>query len=140
MAKEIAQIESLCIENPWSLKAFEEQLNLQHVFYLAAFHQDKMVGFLGAQIALDSADITNVAVLKEYRKQMIGTQLVYRMKKELVNMGVIEIYLEVRSSNIAARTLYQKAGFIEIGIRKNYYNHPKEDALIMQCKKLECGE
>jgi ribosomal-protein-alanine N-acetyltransferase len=138
MAREIARIEFLCMERPWSKKDFEVRLNLPQSLYMAAFYHDEMIGFLGAQIAADIADITNAAVLESYRKQKVGTRLLRRLKKELWERGVVALYLEVRVSNIAARALYQKAGFLEVGARKNYYRDPREDALIMRREKTEC--
>ena len=94
----------------------------------------KVVGYIGMYISFDEASITNVAVLPDSRKMGIGEQLVTNAKKEAKDIAVETIFLEVRVSNLPAISLYKKLGFQELGIRKNFYDHPLEDAYIMSCK------
>ena len=79
----------------------------------------------------NSADIANLAVLKNYRRQGFGSVLLNAMLCECKNKNINNFFLEVRESNTAAQNLYNIFNFKKIGIRKNYYKNPKEDALIM---------
>ena len=83
------------------------------------------------KMVLDEADITNVAVLPSHRKKGIAGKLLKQLLEEAKKQNLHRIYLEVRASNIAAVTLYEHAGFKEVGKRKNYYEHPQEDARLM---------
>ena len=79
---------------------------------------------------MDECEILRVAVLPEYRKRGTGTVLVAKMVELAENFNVSVVYLEVRTGNVAARTLYESAGFKFSGIRKKYYSDPVEDAAI----------
>lgn len=81
---------------------------------------------------LDTAEITNIAVLKEYRNKKVGFKLVNQMISDLIDLDISEIFLEVRENNIGAISLYKKAGFKIIGKREKYYTNPIENALIMK--------
>ena len=80
---------------------------------------------------LDEADITNVAVRPQYRRQGIGLQLVTMMLGMMGRLGVTSVLLEVRESNIPAIRLYERYGFTAYNKRKNYYRNPAEDAVLM---------
>lgn len=125
-------MEKKCIINPWSKAQVEEEFDKDNTYYLIAAENQTVVGFCGALFVLDTAEITNVAVLSEHRGKNIGYKLVEQMKKELWKLGITQIFLEVRESNFGAISLYKKARFEIIGSRKNYYINPVEDALIMK--------
>lgn len=93
----------------------------------------KIAGYIGMYVSFDEAGITNVAVSPEYRRQGIGRQLVTSAKAAAKNAAVNTMFLEVRVSNAPAISLYRKMGFENLGIRKNFYDHPAEDAYIMSC-------
>ena len=96
-----------------------------------AKEETEVIGYIGMKVVLDEADITNVAVLPAYRKKGIAGKLLEQLLDEARQQGIYSIYLEVRDSNAAAITLYKHAGFKEVGKRKNYYEHPQEDARLM---------
>lgn len=125
----IAEIERYCFSTPWT----EQQIKSSDdstVFFLAKA-DGKTVGYGGMYTVLDEGYITNIGVMPDYRRKGIGAKLV----KELINYSIKNslsfLSLEVRVSNIAAIKLYDSFGFKEVGKRKNFYNKPKEDALIM---------
>ncbi len=97
-----------------------------------AVDHDTVIGYVGSQIVPDEADMMNLAVLPEYRKQGIGQALVERLEQELRARGVVSLTLEVRNSNENAIRLYQRLGFTQVGLRKNYYFHPREDGRILK--------
>jgi ribosomal-protein-alanine N-acetyltransferase len=132
----IAQIENLCFPDPWSDGAFATALESESCICLSALEDEKVVGYIFAFYAADSADITNIATSPEYRRRGIARELMKACEEELARRGVCDIYLEVRPSNIGAATLYIASGYKAISVRRNYYKKPREDAIVM--KKVIC--
>ncbi|WP_332651746.1 ribosomal protein S18-alanine N-acetyltransferase [Lysinibacillus sp. 54212] len=117
---------------PWTLDSFHyEMRENQFAHYIVAEDESGIIGFCGMWLVIDAAQITNVAVVENVRGQGIGETLMreaMRIARE-ANMDVMS--LEVRVSNTPAKTLYQKLGFQDGGIRKGYYTDNGEDALVM---------
>ena len=129
---QMAEIEIECFSVPWSREALLEELDNPHAHYVVCVDPaGKVVGYIGSRIVLDEADITNVAVRPPYRRRGIGFQLVTAMLGLMKMGGVRSVLLEVRESNLPAQKCYERAGFTVVGRRKNYYELPKEDALLM---------
>lgn len=129
--KEIAQIERECFSMPWSEGALEEELyNPQASFIVAQRADGAVLGYAGLHVAADEGYIDNIAVRSDYRRQGIADDLL----DVFVRFGAVNLAfltLEVRPSNEAAIDLYFKHGFAQVGRRKDYYQDPKEDAIIM---------
>lgn len=128
---EVVEISSLSLKESWNRESFKKELSNPLAKYLVAKHHDKIVGFAGVWTIVDEGHITNIAVHPDYRKQKIGSELVKSLIDHCYNWGCYSLTLEVRESNIAAQGLYKKFGFIEEGLRKNYYHDNKESAVIM---------
>lgn len=94
---------------------------------------ETVAGYIGCLYAADEGDITNVSVDSARRREGIGKCLVQALLAESRKRGCRRIFLEVRQSNDAAIRLYQGCGFVRVGVRKNYYTKPQEDALLMRC-------
>ena len=90
-----------------------------------------VLGYIGSQSVLGEADMMNLAVSEDHRRQGIAQALVQALMEQLKQKDVYRLTLEVRVSNGSAISLYEKLGFRQIGRRPNYYHHPKEDALIL---------
>ena len=129
---QIAQIEKLCFSDPWSENSISSELNSRISLWFVALDGDNIAGYIGSQSVLDEADMMNVAVHPDYRRQSIGEKLVLALAQALKEKGIRDLMLEVRESNVPAIALYEKLGFQQVGCRKNYYRNPKEDALILQ--------
>lgn len=129
--KEIAQIERECFSMPWSERVLEEELyNPQASFIVAQRADGAVLGYAGLHVAVDEGYIDNVAVREDYRRQGIADDLLdVFVRFGRVNLAFLT--LEVRPSNEAAIGLYFKHGFAQVGRRKNYYENPREDAIIM---------
>lgn len=122
---------------PWSRAAFEEELRTNRLaHYLVAVENGNIVGYAGTWLVINEAHVTNVAVTGQRRREGIGRLLMENLLDLARDSGMDSMTLEVRVSNEAARHLYQQLGFVEAGIRKNYYSETKEDALILWCEKL----
>lgn len=130
-ADEVATIESRTFSQPWSKQGFLDSLALEHAVFLVAEEDNRVLGYIGMYVSLDEGEITNVAVDSDARCRGIGAMLVEAMKKEARLRGVTQIVLEVRVSNESAIRLYERNGFVNQGIRKGFYDMPKEDAYIM---------
>ena len=116
--------------------SFIYSVNASHDYSIVAVKNDILCGFLIMRISLDTADIINVCVAKEFRQEKIGTRLLRDVLSYGAQAGVTTCLLEVRGSNAPAIGLYENEGFACAGIRKSYYSNPVEDALIM-IKKLQ---
>jgi len=132
---EIAELDKLCFSAPWSESAFARELSENPLaFYLIGEAADTgvIVGYAGLWLIQDEGHITNVAVHPDFRRRKIGEALVSVLMKESAQLaGTRTFTLEVRKSNAAAIKLYEKFGFVEVGLRKGYYADNQEDALIM---------
>lgn len=129
--QKVSLLEAEIFSMPWSRQAFSDSLNRSDTLFLTALDQDNIVGYIGMYVSLDEGEITNVAVAPGARRRGIGTLLLEEIKKQALLRSVRRIVLEVRVSNADAIRLYEKSGFIRAGIRKGFYEMPKEDAYIM---------
>ena len=128
----VAEIEKLCFADPWSTNSITSELNNPLSLWLVALDGERVVGYVGSQTVLDGADMMNLAVLPQYRKQGVGQALVNELVDRLKQKGAICLALEVRQSNLPAISLYEKLGFVQVGLRPNYYRNPRENALILR--------
>ena len=128
---QVAEIEKESFSLPWSESSFKEMLVKDDAPYLVGKIGDKVVAYMGSCIVGDESFINQVAVSEEYRGQGIGTALLRSYIKLLIAKSVRAATLEVRVSNMAAIRMYEKCGFKAEGVRKNFYEKPDEDALIL---------
>lgn len=129
---QVVKVEEACFHIPWTKKDFEREVyENKMAIYLVALVDHNIVGYAGMWHVVNEGHITNVAVLEEYRKQGIGDALMIELIHIAEEKEMIGITLEVKMSNMAAQKLYTKYGFRPEGIRKNYYQDTKEDAIIM---------
>ncbi|MCI5958670.1 MAG: ribosomal protein S18-alanine N-acetyltransferase [Lachnospiraceae bacterium] len=127
----VVEIEKECFSVPWSKQGFMDALQKTDAYYIVAVTDDRVVGYCGAYGVCDEADINQVAVTGNYRRSGIGERMVRQLLDGLKERGYLYTTLEVRKSNTAAIALYEKLGFVSEGIRKNFYEKPTEDAVIM---------
>ena len=129
---QIAQLEKLCFSLPWSENAITGELTNPLSLWVVALDGNCVAGYIGSQSVMGEADMMNLAVLPDYRRQGIGEKLVISLVERLLENAVTSLTLEVRASNAGAIALYEKLGFQQVGRRPNYYKNPKEDALILR--------
>ena len=129
----VAAIEKECFGvDAWSEKSVASELTNQLSLWLVAVDGDRVAGYVGSQTVCGETDMMNVAVTADYRRQGLGEKLVLALVEELRAMESHCLTLEVRDSNAPARALYEKLGFQQVGLRKNYYRNPREDAHILR--------
>ncbi len=129
---QIAELEKICFSDPWSEKSVASELSNPLSLWLVAVEGARVVGYIGSQTVEGEADMMNVAVHPEYRRQNIALALVNRLVEALKERGSHSLSLEVRQSNAPAIALYEKLGFQQAGLRPNYYRNPKENAYILR--------
>ena len=127
----IAELEELCFSLPWSEKALELLLNDSNVGFVALDKEKRVAAYGGMLCVLDEGQITNIATHPEFRRKGLGERVVSALVEYGSENGLSVISLEVRESNAAAISLYEKPGFLAVGKRKNFYSNPTEDAIVM---------
>ena len=129
---EVAELERICFSTPWSRNMLAEELDNALSAFLVALNDDgQVVGYAGLQVVLDEGYIANVAVRPDCRRQGIAGKLLQVFLDFAQANHLAFLTLEVRASNYDAIALYGSRGFRSAGRRKNYYEHPREDAIIM---------
>ena len=136
---EVAELERICFTTPWSRNMLVEELeNVCAAFLVALDDQDRVVGYAGLLVVLDEGYITNVAVRPECRRNGVAGKLLQVFLDFAQAHQLAFLTLEVRASNYGAIAPYGGRCFRSVGRRKNYYEHPREDAIIMT-KELNDG-
>ena len=130
--EQVMAIEQALFSVPWSENGLFSFLLRQDALFLVAEEKESILGFCGILMALDEGDIVKIGVMPERQGQRIGTKLLDALIRKAGEKGVSSIYLEVRASNQAAVHLYRSFGFQQTGIRKDYYEHPREDGITMR--------
>lgn len=127
----IHAIEVECFSDPWPEQSIISQLPDDNHIFLVALDGDAVIGYVGMMCVLDEGYISNVAVTASYRRQKIADRLIDTLIGKANELNLSFATLEVRESNEPAKTLYAKHGFEVVGLRKNYYTKPKENAVLM---------
>lgn len=128
---EVALLEANTFSQPWSRAAFKDAMESDNYEYITAICEGRVIGYAGMQVVLDEAEITNIAVAEAARNRGVAGKLLEALGTICERRGVKYLHLEVRESNAAARYLYEKNGFVIDGIRKNFYQKPVENAVLM---------
>lgn len=116
----------------WTYSILKDELNCSSSHYIVAKLNNEIVGFCGIKIVLDSADIMNIVVKKDFRHLGIGTALLNEIITLCLSLNLSSITLEVRKDNEYAISLYKNFDFETLGVRKKYYNGI--DGFIMEKK------
>ena len=128
---EVCKIEKDNFSLPWSEKSFLESMEREDTVFLVALEDEDVAGYIGCDCIAGAGEITNVAVKASHRRKGIGGKLLQKLYEEGAALDTQEYFLEVLESNEAAIGLYLSQGFVKEGIRKNFYEKPVENAVIM---------
>ena len=131
MLPQLEELEKLCFSLPWTIEQLRSQLPDEHHIFLTALEGEHLLGYVGMMYVLDEGYISNVAVAPEARRKGLGDTLIEELMRRAELLGLAFVTLEVRQSNAPAAALYEKHGFTAVGKRKNYYDLPREDAVLM---------
>lgn len=128
----VMTIEQLSYLTPWSRGSFEREIgDNPTATYIVVETCGEVCGYAGMWVLLDEAHVTNIAVHPEHRRKGLGYGLLAELARHAEQLGVYQLTLEVRPSNLSAQALYTKVGFVSRGRRKRYYSDTGEDAIIM---------
>ncbi len=130
-APRLAELERLCFSDPWSEEGIAFEAGNKAARFFVAVCGEEIAGYAGMLFAADLGNICNIAVFPQFRRHGVGRKLVYALITSAKELGVSELTLEVRESNEPAQALYRSFGFEKVGSRKNFYNDPTEDAIVM---------
>ena len=130
--EQIADLEKQCFSDPWSINSISSELRNPLSLWVVAMDGGKLAGYVGSQSVMGWADMMNIAVDPQYRRQGVANTLIEQLIMRLKENNVTCLTLEVRASNIPAINLYTKMDFVEVGRRPGYYHNPREDALILR--------
>lgn len=128
---QLAEIERLCFSDPWSENALNLLLNENCVSFVV-IDEERVVAYGGMMTVLDEGHVLNIATHPDYRKRGFAREIMNSFYNAANQKGLSVMFLEVREHNMAARSLYLSEGWIEIGVLKNHYSHPVENAIVMQ--------
>ncbi len=129
--QEVCEIEKENFSLPWSEKSFLESMERTDTVFLVALAGEEVAGYIGCYCIAGTGEITNVAVKASHRRKGIGGMMLQKLYEEGAALDTQEYFLEVRESNDAAIGLYSRQGFVKEGVRKNFYEKPVENAVIM---------
>ena len=128
----VTALERICFSDPWSRSLLAAELdNGLSAFLVALDSEGQVAGYAGLQVILDEGTVTNIAVRPDCRRRGVASQLLQVFLDFAQGNRLAFLTLEVRASNYDAIALYGSRGFRSVGRRKNYYEHPREDAIIM---------
>lgn len=134
---EIAVLQSETFTNPWSADSLRWEIANTDVARLYVMRADnELIGFCACWVILDELHINSVAVADRWRRQGLASRLLRDVCRDARTSGATQATLEVRRSNTAALALYERLGFTCEGVRKDYYQTPREDALVLWCRDL----
>lgn len=136
---QIARIEQLCFPDPWSEALLESELDAPLARYFVYEEEGRVLGYIGTRMIFDACEIANVAVDPAHRRKGIALTLYRALEEECRRRKIIQLDLEVRESNLGAQEFYRFCGFANVGKRRNYYESPREDAILMR-RLLESEE
>lgn len=135
----VAEIEKLCFFEPWSVESLQILTRDGGIGFVVLV--DGVVSAYGGMLCvLDEGQITNIATHPDFRRRGLGRAVVNALAEYAQKNGITGIFLEVRESNSAARSLYAECGFEEIGSRKRFYRAPVEDAVLMRLSIAQRSE
>lgn len=128
----LSALDKACIgAEGWSAESFKSEVEKDNGIVIACYADMCIIGLISGYFAGDEADITSVAVDENYRRNGIAFRIIQEFEKYLPEY-ISEIFLEVRETNIPAISLYEKCGFEKLSVRKNFYDNPTENAVVMR--------
>lgn len=134
---EIAALQSETFTNPWSVDSLRWEIANTDVARLYVLRVDgALVGFCACWVILDELHINSLAIADAWRRRGLATKLLRDVCRDARSSGATQATLEVRRSNVAALALYERLGFTCEGVRADYYQTPREDALVLWCRNL----
>ena len=124
-------LESVCFPDPWSRKSIRSTLREDRSCMLVAEENGVICGYLNSTYLFEELNLNRIAVSPDFRRRHDGASLLEALVDFCTARGLTRLMLEVREGNLPARRLYESFGFISLGERKNFYQNPVENALLL---------
>lgn len=132
LSEALSELDCLCVgADGWSAASFESEAAKENGIVLYIEKNGRIAGLICGYYAVGEGDITSIAVHPDFRRKGLALKLIREFEKQLPN-DTEDIFLEVRETNTAAVSLYEKCGFGAVSIRKNFYDSPRENAVVMK--------
>jgi [ribosomal protein S18]-alanine N-acetyltransferase len=128
----LAALERTAFDDPWTEAQLRDALGWPGAVAIVAENATGLIGYVLGRVITDQAEILSLATAVPHRRRGVGRELLATALDAMVDRGARSAWLEVRVSNRAARAMYQAAGFVVAGRRRDYYRQPLEDALILR--------
>ena len=128
---EVARLEKEIFPDPWSEGAISETFEQEQTLLLVAYEDRKLIGYLILYFVLEEGEIARIAVIPEYRRQGVGARMLLELEDLCEDNGITKLLLDVRESNETAISFYTSYGFVQDGVRRNFYSDPQEDGILM---------
>lgn len=128
---EVARLEKEIFPDPWSEGAISETFEQEQTFLLVAYEDRKLIGYLILYFVLEEGEIARIAVIPECRRQGVGARMLLELEDLCEDNGITKLLLDVRESNETAISFYTSYGFVQDGVRRNFYSDPQEDGILM---------
>ncbi len=129
--EQLFELENSCFPDPWSRKSIRDTMNEEQSFFAVAVSDGKIIGYINTTYVLDEMNLNRICVLPQYRRMGAANLLMDAMFAAARQNGLVQIFLEVRLSNMPAQELYKRFGFTVVGERKGFYQNPPENGLVM---------
>ena len=127
----VMEIEQRSFSTPWSRDSFRNLVGRADADLWVALLDDSVVGYAVVWYVADESELGNLAVAAEWRRRGLGRWLLDWALSMAAERGAARIFLEVRDSNRGAQDLYERRGFVQVGLRRRYYRQPSEDARVL---------
>lgn len=128
---EVARLEKEIFPDPWSEGAISETFKQEQTLLLVAYEDRKLIGYLILYFVLEEGEIARIAVIPECRRQGVGARMLLELEDLCEDNGITKLLLDVRESNETAISFYTSYGFVQDGVRRNFYSDPQEDGILM---------
>ena len=129
---DVYMIEKESFTDSWSIESLKSEISNKNTIFLVAVYEKEVLGYILGKVSIESVDVLKIAVKLQFRRFGVSKLLLKAFIDSAIKFGIKELFLEVRVSNNVAINLYKLFGFKVVGIRKNFYADPKEDALLMK--------
>lgn len=131
---EVARLEKEIFPDSWSEKAIKETFDQQQTLLLVAYEDKQLIGYVILYFVLEEGEIARIAVIPDHRRKGVGARLLLELEDLCEDNGITKLLLDVRESNETAISFYTSYGFVQDGIRRNFYTDPQEDGILMSRK------
>ena len=128
---EVARLEKEIFPDPWSEGAISETFEQEQTLLLVAYEDRKLIGYLILYFVLEEGEIARIAVIPECRRQGVGARMLLELEDLCEDNGITKLLLDERESNETAISFYTSYGFVQDGVRRNFYSDPQEDGILM---------